>query len=190
MRKYFTIAFSLLMALAVSAQNEVTKFLGIPVDGYKPEMIQKLEEKGFIYDELAIHKISGEYNGAYVSIYLRTNNNIVNNIVLCDQWWKDETKIVERFNLLCGQFLNNSNYEASSTNQTIPEGERVKYEMTEHGKKYQAIFYQKDKSGKVDYKRKVWFEITKSGSEYKPDECFYITMYYENLYNQPDGSTL
>ena len=30
------------------AQNDVTQFLGIPVDGYKYEMIDKLKENGFV----------------------------------------------------------------------------------------------------------------------------------------------
>ena len=31
------------------AQNDVTKFLGIPVDGTKTAMIQQLKEKGYTY---------------------------------------------------------------------------------------------------------------------------------------------
>ena len=31
------------------AQQDVTTFLGIPVDGTKSEMIEKLKEKGFVY---------------------------------------------------------------------------------------------------------------------------------------------
>ena len=30
------------------AQSDVTKFLGIPVDGFKPDMIRALKEKGFV----------------------------------------------------------------------------------------------------------------------------------------------
>ena len=35
----------LVASTTVFAQKEVTKFLGIPVDGYKSEMIQKLKAK-------------------------------------------------------------------------------------------------------------------------------------------------
>ena len=44
------IIFSLMivmMAFTATAQNDVTKFLGIPVDGTKAEMIRKLKAKGF-----------------------------------------------------------------------------------------------------------------------------------------------
>ena len=36
----------LIVSTTVFAQKEVTKFLGIPVDGFKSEMIQKLKAKG------------------------------------------------------------------------------------------------------------------------------------------------
>ena len=35
------------VSIAMYGQREVTKFLGIPVDGNKSEMIRKLKEKGF-----------------------------------------------------------------------------------------------------------------------------------------------
>ena len=37
-----------IMAISMSAQNDVTTFLGIPVDGFKSEMKQKLVSKGFL----------------------------------------------------------------------------------------------------------------------------------------------
>ena len=45
-----TILLFMLLILPVTfyAQNDVTKFLDIPIDGYKPEMVQKLKSKGFI----------------------------------------------------------------------------------------------------------------------------------------------
>ena len=51
MIKNFT-KFLLIMILFIStdnmnAQKDVTKFLGIPVDGFKTEMISKLKSKGF-----------------------------------------------------------------------------------------------------------------------------------------------
>ena len=51
------IAFILLMLLTLSlnAQNDgVIKFMGIPIDGPKPEMIDKLQQKGFAPEQAAI----------------------------------------------------------------------------------------------------------------------------------------
>ena len=37
----------LIFPMASYAQKDVTQFLDIPVDGYKPEMIEKLKSKGY-----------------------------------------------------------------------------------------------------------------------------------------------
>ena len=42
----------LLVSVSANAQKDVTKFLGIPVDGSKTEMKKKLIEKGFTYNAL------------------------------------------------------------------------------------------------------------------------------------------
>ena len=47
MKKILSLAVLLAFSLAMYAQKDVTKFLGIPVDGTKSEMIKKLKEKGF-----------------------------------------------------------------------------------------------------------------------------------------------
>ena len=61
---------------AVAQEKDVTKFLGIPVDGAKSDMIQKLKEKGFVpssYKDM----LEGEFNGTDVYISVVTNNNKV-----------------------------------------------------------------------------------------------------------------
>ena len=50
MKKLLCVTIALLCTATMQAQEEekdVTKFLGIPVDGYKPAMIEKLKAKGF-----------------------------------------------------------------------------------------------------------------------------------------------
>ena len=58
------------------AQQDVTTFLGIPVDGTKPEMIAKLKEKGFVYSRHS-DVLRGEFNGEDVEIHIVTDNNKV-----------------------------------------------------------------------------------------------------------------
>lgn len=51
MKKKNSLLFILLMySLTMLAQKDITKFMGIPVDGFKKDMIQKLKAKGFEYD--------------------------------------------------------------------------------------------------------------------------------------------
>lgn len=47
MKRLFSIAVLCMLFSAACAQSDVTTFLGIPVDGTKPEMIQKLRAKGY-----------------------------------------------------------------------------------------------------------------------------------------------
>ena len=136
--------FILLLTVTISAfgQSDVTKFLGIPVDGFKSEMIQKLKEKGFVNSTLHEDILEGEFNGRDVYISAVTNNNKVYRIFLKDKVNVDEGQIKTRFNTLCKQFKENSKY-ISLGNYEISEDEDISYEMSVNNKRYEAIFYQK-----------------------------------------------
>ena len=129
MKKLLSITMLLAFTIAVYAQQEkeVTQFLGIPVDGSKTEMIQKLKEKGFQKSEIV--DLEGEFNGQDVYIVVVTNNNKVYRIVVANKNPTDETDIKIRFNNLCYQFANNPKY-ISLQDYTIPENENIGYEMT------------------------------------------------------------
>lgn len=131
----------LLFALSAQAQHDVTKFLGIPVDGTKSEMIRKLEEKGFVYDQQNDF-LTGEFNGTDVIIRVKTNNNKVCRIMVGDTNFYNETSIRIRFNNLCSQFKNDSNYERYGGVFTIPDDEDISYEISVHKKQYTARFHQ------------------------------------------------
>lgn len=88
---------------AQETQNDVTTFLGIPVDGYKPQMIQKLKSKGFVIEQ-GVDALTGEFNGTNVNVFIVTNNNKVYRIMLCDAITQDEANIKIRFNKLVSQF--------------------------------------------------------------------------------------
>ena len=92
MKKILSVAFLLMLSVALHAQKEVTKSLGIPVDGSKSSMIQKLKNKGFVYDPSADY-LEGEFNGRRVNVYVVTNNNKVCRIMVCDKNTYDEGQI-------------------------------------------------------------------------------------------------
>lgn len=145
MKKLLCVAIALVCAATLQAQEEekdVTKFLGIPVDGYKPAMIEKLKAKGF-RSIPNTDMLEGEFNGTDVYVYVGTNNNKVYRIMVADKNNRGETDIKIRFNKLCRQFENNPRYRSFSEDQTIPEDEDISYEMSVHDKRYEASFYQK-----------------------------------------------
>lgn len=127
------------------AQQDVTTFLGIPVDGTKSEMIEKLKEKGFVYSANSDF-LQGEFNGEEVVIGVVTNNNRVWRIAVMDKNVRDEQQIKIRYNELCRQFSNNKRYTSSLLNKdssyVIPYDEDVSYQMSVEEKTYEASFIQ------------------------------------------------
>lgn len=146
MKKLLSVAVMCLCSFVLCAQKDVTTFLGIPVDGTKSEMIEKLKVKGFKYDTLGENDfLTGEFNGMDVRVYVVTNNNKVCRIMVCDVNAMNETDIRIRFNKLCRQFGDNGKYiciASSLDDFIIPEGEDISYEMTVKNKRYEALFGQ------------------------------------------------
>lgn len=144
MKKIFS-TIMLLFAISTSllAQKDVTKFLGIPVDGSKTKMIQKLKEKGFRYNN-RYDCLEGEFNDTNVSLHVITNrNNKVWRIMVADISASNEQDIKIRFNHLCRQFSNNKKYvSASPTDYMLADDEDISYEMSVHNKRYEASYYQ------------------------------------------------
>jgi hypothetical protein len=135
-----------MLSVTLYAQKYVTQFLGISVDGYKPEMIQKLKSKGFTINPHKKDVLDGEFNGTDVNIFIATDNNKVWRIAVADANDISEGDIKIRFNNLIQQFQNNKNYlstpDSTILRYTIPEDEDISYELSVKNKRYQAVFYQ------------------------------------------------
>lgn len=132
-------------SITVFAQEDVTKFLGISIDGFKSEMINKLKSKGFVEHTYSPDILVGEFNGMDVEVSVVTNNNKVYRIFLRDRYASSETDIKIRFNTLCRQFEGNKKY-LSLSEQSISEDEDISYEMSVNKKRYEAVFYQAPES--------------------------------------------
>ena len=197
MRKFLTLLAMIAISASVFAQKEVTKFMGIPVDGSPTEMIKKLKAKGFTTDEKFMQPIkqglvdwygpealTGYFNGEYVRLHILVETNKVWRIYLSDKNTRDETQIKIRFNTLVGQFEGNGKYVPYFDEQTIAVDEDISYQMTVNKKRYDAVFVQKNEDGTVDINKKVWFTIVEDSDGY------YIAMFYDNEYNDADGSDL
>ncbi len=155
MTRYFTILLLVvimpLLPAKLYAQKDVTQFLGIAVDGYKPEMIKKLKAKGFTSSASKNDILTGQFNGTNVNIHIVTNNNKVCRIMVVDANHYSEGDIKIRFNKLCQQFHNNKKYHSVSDSTApdiskfnIPDDEDISYEMSVKNKRYEAVFYQKN----------------------------------------------
>lgn len=219
MKKLLSITMLLISSLFIYAQQDVTKFLGIPVDGSKSEMIQKLKAKGYTSSPLDKDVLVGEFNGADVNIHVVTNNNKVYRIMICDVNNIDERAIQIRFNRLCEQFVNNSKYSSLPLEEyMIPDDEDISYEITVHKKRYEAVFYQKTdetfmakqieaafpqytKEQLANPSEELRAEIVNFVTQYISKKAIWfminerlgkycITMYYDNEYNNANGEDL
>lgn len=184
MKKFISLITMIVLTAGLYAQKDVTKFLGIPVDGTKSAMIQKLKAKGFTYNQKE-DLLEGEFNGEKVFIAVQTNNNKVWRIGVLDKRSRDETKIRIRFNNLLSQFENNSKYVSLESNKMIEDDEKIGYGIRLDKKQYAVAFLQKQADGSVNGNNIVWFTINdRSYDEYS------ITLFYENGNNQANGDDL
>ena len=200
------------------AQKEITQFLGIPVDGSKFEMIQKLKAKGFKSASHDKNILEGTFNGFNVYIHIVTNGDKVCRLMVCDANPVDVRSIQIRFNNLCSQFENNPKY-VSFDYKLIPDDEDIAYEMIVKNKRYVATFCQRpilltepselEKYLKTKYNEAVWdnltpeqqAELTKHSIEISLKKPvwfiiadyfgkYYIAMFYDNEYNRANGEDL
>ncbi len=82
MKKIIAGVIVVLVAICAYAQQDVTQFLGIPVDGSKSAMIQKLKAKGFHANSYNKDVLEGKFNGMDVNIHIATNGDKVCRIMV------------------------------------------------------------------------------------------------------------
>lgn len=181
MKKILLVILACMLSVVLYAQNDVTKFLGIPVDGTKNSMIRKLKAKGFAYNSIN-DCLEGQFNGKSVRLYVFTNNDKVWRIAVTEQQTLDEGQIKIRYNTLFNQFESNPKYFPIHANR-LSEDEDISYEMSVHSKNYQAAYGQLPQDNDL-IKRLVWFAILKKNGEY------YIAIFYDNGFNQANGEDL
>ncbi|MDE5788171.1 MAG: hypothetical protein K2H79_06490 [Bacteroidaceae bacterium] len=166
------------MTLSGKAQTDVTKFLGIPVDGSKTKMIKKLKAKGFKKNQYVKDVLTGEFNGRNVNICIVTNHDKVYRIVVADTEFMNETDVKMRFNVLCDQFQNSLKYVSiSEGNPQIPEDEEISYEMTTHQKCYEASFYQLPDTATISYKEIIQAMLLLKYTEESSKNLSYETLH-------------
>ena len=179
-----TIAFTLLMLLTLSLNAQV-KFLGIPVDGPRSEMIHNLTQKGYIFNNYKDY-LMGEFNGNDVFIHVIEYKGKVGRIIVEDAKPSNETDIIFKYNNLIEQFENNGKYIGE--NSRINQKESIGFEMSRNHNRYEAVFYQKSLDEELNeselHNRKVWFMMQMANQGYK------ILIYYDNVSNIPNGEDL
>lgn len=168
MKRIILMMIAMMISFSSFAQNkDITKFLGIPVDGTKTEMKQKLIAKGFVPKKMGdLEWLEGEFNGRNVNVYICTNNNKVYRIMLADKNTVDEAQIKIHFNNLVKQFENNKRYYAFG-DYSLSDEEDISYEMIVHNKIYAAYYSQNPDFENIDTKVQIAIKEKYSAEELK-----------------------
>ena len=150
----------LIMCSTVFGQSEGTlKFLGIPVDWSKSEMVAALKSKGFRYDSNSGFSVGG-FNGRESHVGIVENHGKVYRVVVFDANTYAAGQIKIRFNNLIYQFENsNGKYYYIDQNEMIPEDEDISYEIIVHDKQYSATFIYNPLYGNDELKDKLVNEV-------------------------------
>ena len=119
--------------------ENVLKFMGVPVDGTKELMERRLKEKGFSGESWNDY-LEGIFNGEKVRVYIGTNHGIVDRIRVVYPSIDDRLTRV-KYNTLLSRFGRNSKYTELRENHEIAEKEAVAYKMVFEKKIYDAVYY-------------------------------------------------
>ena len=178
----------LIMCSTVFGQSEGTlKFLGIPVDGSKSEMVAALKDKGFRYDSNSGFLV-GDFNGRESHIGIVENHGKVYRVVVFDANTSDEGQIKIRFNNLIHQFENsNGKYYYTVPNNPIPEDEDISYEISVNNKQYSAEFIYNPLYGNDELRDRLINEVIEElGLEKIKDEKTAGGITYGEFYSDKD----
>ena len=148
--KRLVFALLMLLTFSLSAQNDgVIKFMGIPVDGSKEEMISKLKQKGFTYD-YEYNMFQGKFDGESIKGIIETYNDKVYNIrFMHDSRGFNKSVVISKYNSFVLKYDTNEKYlsnikldKAMNDVETyqIDAYEDIGYEMKK-GKVYKAQYY-------------------------------------------------
>ena len=180
----------LIMCSTVFGQSESTlKFLGIPVDGSKSEMVEVLKSKGFEYDSESDFLI-GDFNGKKSEIGIVENHGKVYRVVVFDANTYDAGEIRIRFNNLIHQFENNDKYFYIVPNDIIPEDEDIHYEILVNKKQYIAEFRYNPLYGNDELRDRLINEAVEESKlflEEKKDEKTIDGITYGEFYSDKDN---
>lgn len=220
MKKSILLFIVLICALTSMAQDNTLTFLGIPVDGSESNMIAKLKQKGFTYDavnKVLKGKFNGRESHVFIStnygkvdrIYVADAdamgeadiriryNNLVNQMNNNSKYFSLENDVISASEDISYEIsVNNKRYEASyclipqiteedqeairTRLETMKDQFEGKTEMEiQNTAAMEAMSYMLAKST-----GSVWFMISKTFGRY------YISMYYDNLNNRPNGEDL
>lgn len=179
MKRILTTAIAFLLTLTLSAQSNITTFMGIPVDGTKAAMTAYLLKNGAKRQgkDLIFNSIDGN---PYI-IRLMTNKGRVWRVSMVDgKGTKNVEQILGIYEEMIDSYrANETQYCEYEYNKPVDPAHEQYWENFIHQGAYYAEFFQV--SDPQLYSRRVAFRITDEFGDYR------IERLYDNVYNLPEG---
>lgn len=172
MKKVIVIILLSLLSYICNGQDEGgIKFLGIPVDSTKAFFGEKLKDKGFVY-LLNNDSYRGQFNGQTVDVYIHTNHDLVDRIMVSFPV-KNQHQVKEDYNELLRQFVSAGKYIDINMNELIPEDESI-----DKFKHYEADFryYQ----SKQELNKYIQSKIRELSEFLTPEQLKKLNSYIKN----------
>ena len=174
MKRILNIIMMTMLALTTQAQQSITEFMGIPVDGSKTSLIKKLKNKGVVNMQCIMDNI--DYN---IKIY--DHKGKVYRISLIEKKGTDDPCVaVKKYNDLVTRYKNDTrDYTEYESNDLIREANSQRYKRFISEGFYYAEFFQV--CVPQLYSRRVSIKISDEDGDYR-----LVNSYY-NIYNMPEG---
>lgn len=181
MKKLFSILLVTLLSFSVSAENEVTSFMGIPVEGNKKTLTESILSKGFKLTK--DNHIYGWYNSENVLVKILEGDKGVYGIEVIEvKGTKEVLSAITKYNSMVDWFKNLANYTEYEANTPIIfdniETKSIKKFIEKEW--FVAEFYQKTKSDIEKFNKPVMIYLTEINGYY------HLIIRFVNIYNKPE----
>ena len=169
MKKILTSAIALLMTLTVSAQENATTFMGIPIKGSASIMRSALVQKGFVLNK--DYTLMGCVDGDSCNITIDTDKGKVVSITAVNMYGTNSIReAIEKYDALLDFYKEDCNYTEYETNDYIHDTDIETYKRNIGNEYYYAEFFQVCEPQK--FTRRLSFKLTAKHGDYRIVRCY------------------
>lgn len=169
MKRIILISLSLMLALTMSAQENATTFMGIPIKGSASIMRSALVQKGFVLNK--DYTLKGCVDGDSCNITIDTDKGKVVSITVVNMYGTNIIKeAVEKYDALLDFYKEDCNYTEYETNDYIHDTDIETYKRNIGNEYYYAEFFQVCEPQK--FTRRLSFKLTAKHGDYRIVRCY------------------
>lgn len=151
------------------------RFLGVPIDGSRQYMLNRLKAIGFVDSNRDF--LEGQFNGEPVKVFVHTYHDKVDRIIVVFDT-VPEMNLREQYNNLLALFQTSKKYKPIQVSRAIPKDDFFYWTNTEYKSRFSVV-----SDSRQEINGEVWFAIIDKGG-------YRVGLYYDNLNNRPHGEDL